>query len=199
MRRGHRRIFTVISLAVSAILLIGLPLCAYAHKVNIFAYVEGDMVYTESYFPDGKKVEGGIIEVYDSQGNKILEGLTDREGQFKFKIPKKDDLKIILNATMGHKNSYILSADELSDIYSEENQQRVKPGDSRTQGAVQVSPEQLRGIIDDSLQRQLRPLIRQLSKMNQDRISFTEVIGGIGYIFGVMGIIFYFLNQRRKE
>lgn len=39
---------------------------AFAHKVNIFAYVEGDTVYTESYFPDGKKVESGLVEVYDS-------------------------------------------------------------------------------------------------------------------------------------
>ena len=82
---------------------------AFAHKVNIFAYVEGDTVYTESYFPDGKKVKGGIIEIYDSQGKKLLEGITDEEGLFNFNLPKKDNLKIIINASLGHRNSCILS------------------------------------------------------------------------------------------
>ena len=48
-----------------------MPSLAFTHKVNIFAYVEGDTVYTESYFSDGKKVEGGVVEVYDSEGNKL--------------------------------------------------------------------------------------------------------------------------------
>lgn len=86
---------------------------AFAHKVNIFAYVEGDTVYTESYFPDGRKVEGGLIEVYDSQGNKLLDGKTNKQGQFNFKPPKKDDLKIVINASMGHKSSYTLTENEL--------------------------------------------------------------------------------------
>src|SRR4030042_3404518 len=89
------------------------PSISYAHKVNIFAYVEGGQVYTESYFPDGRKVEGGTIEIYDSQGNKLLSGITDKEGKFNFTPPKRDDLKIVLIATMGHKNSYSLSASEL--------------------------------------------------------------------------------------
>src|SRR4030042_889668 len=92
------------------------PSISYAHKVNIFAYVEGGQVYTESYFPDGRKVEGGTIEIYDSQGNKLLSGITDKEGKFAFTPPKRDDLKIVLIATMGHKNSYLLSASELLGI-----------------------------------------------------------------------------------
>ena len=86
-----------------------------AHKVNIFAYVEGNMVYTESYFSDGTKVEGGVVEVYDSLGNKLLEGKTNKDGQFNFKPPKKDDLKIVLLASLGHRNFYTLPADELPD------------------------------------------------------------------------------------
>ncbi len=86
---------------------------AQAHKVNIFAYAEGGTVYTESYFPDGKKVQDGTIEVYDSQGQKLLEGKTDQEGKFSFPVPKKDDLKIVIIASMGHKNEFVLKKDEL--------------------------------------------------------------------------------------
>ena len=88
---------------------------ALAHKVNIFAYVDNGVIYTESYFPDGRPVENGTIEVYDSQGNKLLEGVSDKEGLFSFKVPKKDDLTIVIIASMGHKNKYILKEEEIGD------------------------------------------------------------------------------------
>ena len=86
---------------------------ALAHKVNLLAYVEGDKIYTESTFPDGSKVEGGLIEVYDSQGKKLLEGKTDKDGLFSFKIPKKDNLTIVLTGSMGHKTTYSLKKEDL--------------------------------------------------------------------------------------
>ena len=88
---------------------------ALAHKVNIFAYVDNGVVYTESYFPDGRPVENGAIEVHDSQGHKLLEGVSDEEGLFSFKVPKKDDLTIFINASMGHKNNFILKKEEIGD------------------------------------------------------------------------------------
>ena len=94
------------------LLLIAVP--AMAHKVNIFAYVEKGTVYTESYFPDGKAVEEGIIEVFDGAGKKLLEGKSDKEGHFSFPLPgKKEDLTIVLNASMGHKNSFVLKKTEM--------------------------------------------------------------------------------------
>lgn len=89
---------------------------AWAHKVNVFAYSGGDTIFTESYFPDGRKVQGGKIEVYDSTGAKLLEGVTDDKGVFNFKTPKKDDLKIVLIATMGHKNFFLLKAEEIEAV-----------------------------------------------------------------------------------
>jgi len=81
---------------------------AFAHKVNIYAYVEGDSVYTESYFPDGKKVQNGKIQVYDETGQLLLEGTTDINGQFTFSCPLKNKLNIVLNASMGHRDEFVL-------------------------------------------------------------------------------------------
>ena len=86
---------------------------AMAHKVNLFAYVEDGKIYTESYFPDGRPVENGKVKVYDSNENLLLEGVTDKEGLFSFDIPKIDDLTIVLDATMGHKNSFKLKKAEV--------------------------------------------------------------------------------------
>jgi len=84
-----------------------------AHKVNLFAYVEGNTVHTESYFPDGRPVAGGKIEVYDGEENKLLEGFTDENGFFSFEIPEVDRVQIVLHASMGHRATATLAAEEL--------------------------------------------------------------------------------------
>jgi len=86
---------------------------AMAHKVNLFAYAEGGKVFTESYFPDGRPVEKGKVLVFDSQNKKLLEGITDEKGLFSFTIPKMDDLNIVIEASMGHKNNYKLKKAEV--------------------------------------------------------------------------------------
>lgn len=106
-----RRCLFAAALVLAAVMLWMNP--AQAHKVNIFAYAEGGTVYSESYFPDGKMVQDGTVEVYDSQGQKLLEGKTDQDGKFSFPVPKQDDLKIVIIASMGHKSEFVLKKDEL--------------------------------------------------------------------------------------
>lgn len=94
-----------------AVLLLGgliFPSAVLAHKVNIFAYVEAGVVYSESYFPDGRPVESGIVTVLDSSGQQLLEGRTDKAGLFQFPLPGNDDLTLVINAGMGHKNKFLL-------------------------------------------------------------------------------------------
>ncbi|GAB6193020.1 Ig-like domain-containing protein [Desulfocastanea catecholica] len=110
----HRYSAKIPCLAVVLGMFLVLAVPAMAHKVNIFAYVEGGVVYTESYFPDGRMVENGTIEVLDASGNKLLDGKTDQDGLFSFPLPeKKEDLTIVINASMGHKNSYLLQKSEM--------------------------------------------------------------------------------------
>ena len=184
---------------LSLLLLLFTASCTFAHKVNIFAYVEGDTVYTESYFPDGKKVEGGIVQVYDSKGNKLLEGKTDKDGQFNFKPPKKDDLKIVLIATLGHRASYTLSKDELPDIAAAKKEQELKLKEPAAEEVAQLDLDQVKKIIDSSLDEKLKPIMRELARMQQKRVSLQEVIGGIGYILGIMGIILYFVSKKEVK
>ena len=86
---------------------------ALAHKVNLFAYVDGGKIYTESYFSDGKPVKEGKVLVYDSRKKLLLQGVADKEGLFSFDIPKIDDLNIVIDAGMGHRNSFKLKRAEV--------------------------------------------------------------------------------------
>ena len=177
------------------LIIIMMDVSVFAHKVNIFAYVEGDKVYTESYFSDGKKCIDSKIEVFDNQGNKLLEGLTDGEGEFSFELlPEDVDLKIVLTAGMGHRAEYTIRADELrgvAGLIEEEPVSVISPETSS------VDLKEIQSIIEDALDEKLKPIMREIKKSQEDKISPTEIIGGIGYIIGIFGIIAYFLSRKR--
>lgn len=169
----------------------------FAHKVNIFAYVEGDRAYTESYFSDGKKCVDSKIEVFDSQGNKLLKGLTDEEGRFSFEIPQEGDLKIVLTASMGHRAEYSVLADELKETAGSIKEKLEEPVSVVSPEISSLDLKELQLLIEDALDKKLEPIMREIKKSKTDKISLTEIIGGIGYIFGIFGIIAYFLSRKR--
>ena len=89
---------------------------ALAHKVNVYAYVEGGTVYVESYFPDGSPVSQAAVKVYDASEKVVVQGKTDKEGLFQFPLPADaGDLKIEVNASLGHKASYKLKKEEFGE------------------------------------------------------------------------------------
>lgn len=97
--------------ALLLVLLSAVP--ALAHKVNLFAYLERGTVLCESYFPDGKPVIEGKVLVYDGGKQLLLEGRTDQQGRFSFAVPKVDDLEIVIEAGMGHRNRFKLKRSEV--------------------------------------------------------------------------------------
>jgi len=174
---------------------------AFAHKVNIFAYVEGDKIYTENYFSDGKKCIDSKIEVFNNQGNKLLEGLTDKEGMFSFKIPAEDaidgDLKLVLTASMGHRAEYIIRADELGNVSGLVEEKVEEPISAVSPEVSSFDLKEIQSLIEDILDEKLKPIMREIKKSQEDKISPTEIIGGIGYIIGIFGIVAYFLSRKK--
>ena len=110
----------------------------FAHKVNIFAWVENGTINTESYFPDGKVVQNGSISVFDSNENLLLTGKTDSEGMFSFPVPKGDDLTIILDASMGHRATFTITQEELGESTTSTSLKREQREDSASIGKVFV-------------------------------------------------------------
>jgi nickel transport protein len=180
--------------------ILGVPTPAPAHKVYLFAWVDGDTVRSESYFGSKKKVQDGLIEVFDASGKKLLEGRTDEEGRFSFETPLKADLRIVVTASMGHKGEYLLGADEFSGMTSPNTEPAQSEGfrDTRTLPVSSLDAEQIRLLLEQALDAKLKPLQRELALSRKEKgPGFREALAGIGYIFGVMGLIMY-LRSRRK-
>jgi len=201
------------------ILMLMVSLHASAHKVNLFAWVEGDTIHTESYFPDGRVVQKGKILVYDRGENLLLSGTTDDEGLFSFPIPKREDLNIVLDASMGHRTSFIVTAEELGAVPAPEEEKAavspvtdkektqdksVRETERDTVGQVPddnggLTLDEVRLVVREEISQQLEPLSAKLNRLKEEeRVGVQEVIAGIGYIMGLMGLVMYFQSKRRK-
>ncbi|ACL03700.1 conserved hypothetical protein [Desulfatibacillum aliphaticivorans] len=187
---------------------------AYAHKVNIFAWVEGDTVFTESKFSGGKMVKNGKVLIYDEDKNLLLEGITNDVGEFSFKIPKKTALVIELDATMGHANAWTISLDEIQEAMGDEpvaaaveepvKEDAAQPtaqtaAVSPAQAAPGANSEEIQAIVEKALDKKLKPITRLLveAQERETEPQASDVFGGIGYILGLAGVAAYF-HYRRK-
>jgi nickel transport protein len=194
------RFATLVISVVGVIAFLTLTSRVWAHKVNVFAWVEGDMVYVEGYYPGGKKAQNSLVEVYNVEGAKLLEGRTNQKGEFSFKIPARENLKIVLTASMGHKNDFALTAEDLGG--SESPSQEPVPKISQkvaTPPSATVDIGQLEVMIDQALDRKLDPVIKLIRNARKEGPGVTEIIGGIGYIFGLFGVVMYFKSRKERE
>jgi nickel transport protein len=188
---------------------------ASAHRVNVFAWVEGDTIYVESKFAGGKKVKAAKIRVMDPRGVELLSGRTNDQGEFSFKVPKPTDLKIVLVAGQGHQAEWTVRAAEIADMESEtvpetsaenaiQSDQNdavfLKPVDSSSAAPdIAVEPKELEAIIESILDKKLKPITRMLADIRQKGPTVADVFAGIGYIFGLVGIAAYVHSRKKRE
>ncbi len=176
---------------------------ALAHRVTIFAWVEGDRVFTESKFSGGKRVKQGDVIVYDSEGNQLLKGKTDDKGEFSFGVPKKTSLKIILIAGMGHRGEWTIPVSELEDVAGPQTKitpsRKTAPKKTENQADVShLSSNEIRLTVEEAIDKRLKPVMKILVELRENRPTFRDIFGGIGYILGLLGVAAYF-NYRHKS
>ncbi len=188
---------------------------AFAHRVNVYAWVDGDTVYVESKFAGGRKVKSGKIVVIDPQGVELLSGLTNDEGEFSFKVPKRTDLKIVLIAGQGHRGEWTIRASEMENLPSgtasgtgaeKAGSPEQKIAASKTSAdketvmpGTDVRSGELEAVIESVLDRKLKPITRMLADMQQEGPSVRDIFAGIGYIFGLVGVAAYVQSRKKKE
>lgn len=180
---------------------------ANAHRVTIFAWVDGDTVHTQSKFGGGKMVNNGEISVFDLEGNLLLKGNTDENGDFSFKVPKKTSLKIELKAGLGHQNEWIVHAEEIGalqqDSYAASDRSEDVNEAAETKSEPITAPgltrEDIEQAVDQALEKKLKPVMQILSDMSDPGPRISDILGGIGYIIGLVGVGVYFNNRKKTD
>ncbi len=171
---------------------------AMAHRVNIFAYVEGNDVLVECVFSTSSPVRDGQINVFDSvSGEELLQGKTDDKGFFRFPVPEKaraagSGLRIRINAGEGHQNEWTVEAGELASAAP------ATPAPVEAQGNAApggLTRDDVEAVVNAALDAKLAPIKRAV--LGQSGPGVVEIVGGIGWIFGLAGVAAYFRSRPR--
>ena len=189
----------------------------HAHKLSVFAWVEDNTVHVESKFSSGRKPKAAPIEIQDGNGNLILAGTTDSSGQFSFKVPQKTTLKIILKDGMGHRAEWTIPAEDLpgtgQDAARAENivpsavghanaapiEKSQKKPDSASGPCREVTSGQIQIAVEKALDKKLAPLVKMIAESKNSGPTVRDVLGGIGYIFGLIGVAAYVHSRKKKN
>ena len=209
---------------VLAAFIMGTAASALAHRVNIFAWTEGDQVVAECGFNGGNKVKQGQVVVFDAAtGTKLVEGLTDDQGVYRFSVSaagKAHGVRIVIKAGEGHQNEWTVDAAELASVQpaapasaassalaptavaapaansGPQAQPSSKAENTSPQPAANISAAELQSIVNAALDVKLGPIRRELAEMRVARPGFSEIFGGIGWLVGLAGIALYFKGRR---
>lgn len=177
---------------------------AWAHRVTVFAWVDGDMVFCESSFAGGRPVKNGEILVEDQKGSLLLSGRTDDRGEFSFTAPQKSEMTIVVNAGEGHRGEWKVRAEEFG-MEPESPDEDAGPEAGETKQKPMQVPENadlealVQKAVEQALDKKLAPLKRQLALAGREKTGLAGILGGIGYILGLVGLAAYMDFRKKKK
>jgi nickel transport protein len=193
---------------------------AWAHRVLVFAYVEGNNLFVESKLVPDTPVKEGKVIISDKQSGQVLaSGQTDTQGKFSCPLPpeaaaKRADLLIVVEAGMGHKGEWLLKADKYlpagaaptaSGAPTPPPTPAAAPaataGTATPAGpaAQAVAVQDLEAAVARVMARELAPVKEMLAELTVHRTSLTDILGGLGYILGIFGLWAYFLSKKSGQ
>lgn len=199
------------SILLALLLAALVPGAAPAHRVNVFAYVEGHDVIVECSYSRSKRVNHGKIEVLNLEtGEVLLTGETDENGSFRFPVPEASrasgtGLRIVLQAGEGHQNDWVVEASEFMPAGSSAVRQQPEDGadggtavaETEVPASAVLTRAELEEVVGAVLDAKLAPIKRAMLEQTEGGPGLREIIGGIGWIFGLVGIAAYFKSRPR--
>ena len=204
--------------------LLTLSFSAAAHRVNLFAWSEGNAVQVESKFSDSTPVKGGKLTVTDTATGKVLaSGKTSDTGTWRFTLPagyrSEKGVTVAVAAGEGHAATWEMTPSDLPKtvtaapapkpepaakpaVKSEPKAEAkapvkaaapaAKPTAQQVENAtVPVEPgltkDEITLIAQSAVEEKVAPLRQKIAELSNPNPSAKDVIGGLGWIFGIAG------------
>ncbi|CUW44838.1 colobamin biosynthesis protein cbiL [Brucella vulpis] len=191
------------------LLLIATILCfatmAEAHRLNLFATVEGDTVHGYGFFVGGGRPSGAQLIIRNAQGVELFKGPAGEDGSFSFTPAAPADLVLTLNAGDGHVAEAHIAANRFSQYGAQgaASSTKAETATATPKGAVlpaSPSPEELSAMIDQSVDRavsrQIAPLLEAYAEAD-GRARFSDIVSGIAVIIGLAGLFLWAKSRGR--
>jgi nickel transport protein len=175
---------------------------AAAHKVRIFASVDGTSIVGFVHFGSTARARQAAVSLLDAGGDEIARTRTNDRGEFRFAAARRTDHTVVVDLGDGHTARFTIPAADLPPTLAGGGIEPSTIASARAavpavgMVAEGTSPAALKALIDEAVARQVRPLREQLAAY-EDKVRWHDVLGGLGYIAGVTGIACYVLGRRR--
>jgi len=188
----------IVVLLLCASIFTGLSSAAHAHKVNIFAWFDGEKIVGEAYYSKGRNVKASTVKLYNHKGELLATTKTSSNGGFQFTSPGEGRYRLEVEAGQGH--IAVTSLEIGSDPSS-------KGGGSPSVSSKTVTRDEERnctcldeGDVDRLLQKRLEPIYLQIKRLSeaQESVTLHDVLSGIGYILGLMGVALYYKSKEKS-
>jgi len=199
--RGIRRFGRIIlTLAVLGVIPAS---AAYAHRMTVFATGQGKTIQGEVYYQDGSPAQNVTVSVLDPDGRMLDTATTDGEGRFAYQPRFRGTHKFVADGGFGHRAEHTVAAEELpADLSAiSTNGPVAETGPLASPGRT----ERATGASSHELAAEIRALNQQISALRADlerwktALRLQDVLGGVGYILGILGGLSYFLAGRRRN
>lgn len=204
---------------------VGVALCvlsldAFAHRISVFAVVEEGVVKGSVYYSGGQAAHGVPIQVLGPAGELLLALKTDDAGEFSFTAEQRCEHTIVCETEDGHRAEYLLSAEELPETLPlsgaavPDSMSANAAGDEGIQNPGEAhgsphadtpaasssppAPPEIEAAVERIVSRHVGDLRKELAEY-EERIRFHSVVGGLGFILGIMGLVFYFKARARLK
>ena len=209
--------------------LLTLSFSAAAHRVNLFAWSEGNAVQVESKFSDSTPVKGGKLTVTDTATGKVLaSGKTSDTGTWR----SEKGVTVAVAAGEGHAATWEMTPSDLPKTVTaapapkpepaakpavkSEPKAEAKPAATKApvkaeakapvkaaapaakptaqqveNATVPVEPgltkDEITLIALSAVEEKVAPLRQKIAELSNPNPSAKDVIGGLGWIFGIAG------------
>lgn len=215
--------------------LLTLSFSAAAHRVNLFAWSEGNAVQVESKFSDSTPVKGGKLTVTDTATGRVLAtGKTSDTGTWRFTLPagyhSEKGVTVAVAAGEGHAATWEMTPSDLPKTVTaapapkptakpavkSEPKAEAKPAAAKApvkaeqkapvkaaapaakptaqqveNATVPVEPgltkDEITLIAQSAVEEKVAPLRQKIAELSNPNPSAKDVIGGLGWIFGIAG------------
>lgn len=207
---SYRTRFKAFATLVPAFAAFGISGDLQAHKLQVFAFAEGDRISGSAYYAGGGAARGARIEVRDGDGRLVAELTPDTEGHFFYQPQAQGDYRLKALTPDGHQAEWLISADELigagtptspserplEPLASPEPLLAEFPLPSQSTG-VALDPR-LEAAVERAVARQIRPLREQLIAA-EERARVADILGGLGYILGLTGLALWWRRRPARR
>lgn len=175
----------------------------HAHNVVGMVYVIADNIEGEVGFSNGVMAEAGLpVTIVNDAGEEIGSTVTVEGGAFSFTPTTYQNHTVIVDTGSGHKKEFVLDKSELPDSLKSGGgvvtNSATTTNQSQSPLSTGMSSTELSKAIELAVAKQVKPLNQSINELKY-KSGWQDVIGGIGYIFGLCGVGIWLTSRKNKN